>query len=121
MSERDELEVASIIRRAAQIRPFGPNSIAVHAEGGSVMLTPAEAEAAARAVLASPWLAAHDERVRAEALRPVLALADEWERQGATVDSAARVTGGRYAAALRAALLPTPDAGAGDETEAGEK
>ncbi|KQY58341.1 hypothetical protein ASD11_01350 [Aeromicrobium sp. Root495] len=52
----DMLHLASIIRRAALIRPFGPSSVALHAAGVTVMLTPAEAEAAAAAVLESDWL-----------------------------------------------------------------
>jgi hypothetical protein len=51
LAERGELEIASLIRSAALIQPFGPNSRAVHDAGGAVHLTPAEAEAGARAVL----------------------------------------------------------------------
>jgi hypothetical protein len=50
----------------------------------------------ADAILASDWLRAHDDRIRAEALAPVLALADEWvaRQRPSTRD---------HAAALRAA------------------
>jgi hypothetical protein len=33
-------------------------------------------------LLRSDWLRAHDDRIRAAALAPVLALADEWEADG---------------------------------------
>jgi hypothetical protein len=69
------LELASIIRRAALIRPFGPNSVAVHAAGGTVMLTPAESEDAAQAVLASDWFS---KQVNAAVKKALNEAADDW-------------------------------------------
>jgi hypothetical protein len=69
------LELAHVIRRAARIRPFGPNSRAVHEAGGTVMLTPAEAEDAAQAVLKSKWLTDH---VNAAVKKALSDAADDW-------------------------------------------
>jgi hypothetical protein len=71
------LHLACIIRRAALIRPLGPNSKAIHDAGGTVMLTPAESEAAADAVLNSDWLKAHDDALRERLAQEVEALLDE--------------------------------------------
>jgi hypothetical protein len=117
MSEREDveadLELASIIRRAALIQPLGPNSRAVHDAGGAVMLTPAEAEAASRAVLASSWLVAHVEAVRvSERVRlagEVEALADAYARMAEHRDThaATRPVLREVADNIRA-LVPVP-------------
>jgi hypothetical protein len=57
-------------------------------------------ETVVQAALASDWLAAHDAQVRAEALAPIEALAEEWEADGRTTSA----KGGQFAAGYGAGL-----------------
>jgi hypothetical protein len=71
MSERDEQPERMLVRRMLV------NDCDVLAFDNMHSVWAVDSVAAS--ILASGWLRAHDDRIRAEALADVLALADEWE------------------------------------------